>query len=72
MGEGSAYEMYSLARMILEDQCPPDNRMYLCKMCEDDCCDCNLCWSRYLLYVLNGKRGDPYKWDRIKYQTEVI
>ena len=27
--------MYDLAKMILNDACPPDNRMYLCKIGED-------------------------------------
>ena len=68
----SAYEMFSLARMILKDQCPPDNRMYLCTMCEDDCLDCEDCWNNYLLYVLNGGRQDPYAADRRKYYREVV
>lgn len=68
----SAYEMYQLARMILQDQCPPDNRMYLCRMCEDDCLDCTSCWNNYLLYVLNEGRQDPYASDRRKYYREVV
>ena len=36
------------ARMILFDQCPPDNKHYLCMEGEDDAPDCALCWDRYL------------------------
>lgn len=56
--------MFQLARMILHDQCPPDNRMYLCKMGEYPECDCTRCWDNYLFWAVNGYKGDPYKFDR--------
>ena len=58
--------MFQLARMILRDQCPPDNRMYLCKMGESEECDCTACWDTYLFWAVNGYKGDPYKWDKYK------
>lgn len=57
-------DMLQLARMILYDQCPPDNQMYLCKMGEYPECDCTMCWDNYLLWAVNGYRGDPYEFDR--------
>ena len=56
--------MFQLARMILQDQCPPDNKMYLCNMGEELECDCVRCWDKYLFWAVNGYRGDPYKFDR--------
>ena len=61
--------MFHLARMILHDQCPPDNRMYLCQMGECPECDCVMCWDTYLWWVNSGYNGDPYVRDK---QTEVI
>lgn len=60
--------MFQLARMILHDQCPPDNKMYYCNMGEEDECDCTRCWDNYLLWAVNGYRKDqePYKLDRRK------
>lgn len=58
--------MFELARMILNDQCPPDNRMYYCNMGEDPECDCVMCWDKYLFWAVNGYKGDPYKFDRDK------
>lgn len=43
------------ARMILFDQCPPDNKHYLCMKQEDDTPDCTLCWDNYLWGVIAGK-----------------
>ena len=43
------------ARMILFDQCPPDNKHYLCMEGEDDTGDCTLCWGNYLRGVIAGK-----------------
>lgn len=63
--------MFQLAQMILRDQCPPDNRMYLCSMGEEAECDCTECWDKYLFWAVNGYRGDPYKMDRIR-ESETI
>jgi hypothetical protein len=52
--------------MINRDQCPPDNRMYLCNMGEDPECDCVECWEKYIFWAVNGYRGDPYQFDRKK------
>ena len=58
--------MFQLARMILHDECPPDNRMYYCNMGEDPECDCTECWDKYLFWAANGYKDndDPYKFDR--------
>ena len=52
-----------LALMILNNQCPPDNRAYLCKQGEECEEDCPACWSNYLFYAANGYRGRPYAFD---------
>lgn len=62
--------MLQLALMILNDACPPDNRMYLCKMDEaEDEVRCNECWSNYLFWAVNGylKEHDPYRFERNKH-----
>ena len=58
--------IFQLALMINQDQCPPDNRMYLCNMGEDPECDCIRCWENYLYWAVNGykENDDPYKFDR--------
>jgi len=40
--------LWDCARMILQDQCPPDRKHYLCMKSEDDTGDCTLCWDNYL------------------------
>lgn len=63
-------DIFHLARMILHNQCPPDNRMYLCNMGEEPECDCTMCWDNYLFWAVNGYRGDPYELDRKRYKEE--
>lgn len=49
------FDLLKCARMILQDQCPPQRQHYLCMMGEDDSdLDCTLCWSNYL----EGVAGD--------------
>lgn len=58
--------MFGLAMSILHDGCPPEAGMHLCRMHEDDDgCSCTRCWEKYLLFVVNGRRWDPYLWDKI-------
>lgn len=57
-------DMFHLALMILHNQCPPNNKMYLCTMGEELECDCTLCWSNYLFWATNGHMDDPYKYWR--------
>lgn len=59
-------DIFQCALSILRDECPPERKMYLCNMGEDPECDCKECWTNYLFYVVNGRKGDPYKWDKIK------
>ena len=47
--------------MAIDDECPPEASMYLCQLEDTDECDCNRCWKRYLFYVANGRRDDPYR-----------
>lgn len=61
--------MMQCAMMILNNQCPPDNRCYLCKQgeeCEENCTEC---WSSFLFWVANGCKEfqRPYYRD---YRTE--
>lgn len=58
--------IFQLAFMILHDQCPPDNRMYLCQMDEEPENRCEECWSNYLFWAVNGYREEwePYRFER--------
>ena len=50
------------AFMILHDQCPPDNKHYLCMKEEDGCLvDCTQCWSNYLWGLAMGTIQLPRK-----------
>lgn len=41
--------------MILNDQCPPERKHYLCMQGEDDTArDCTQCWSNYLWGITFG------------------
>lgn len=42
------YALYKCARMILDDQCPPEREHYLCMKQEDDTGACTQCWDNYL------------------------
>lgn len=54
------------AMMCARDECPPERRMQLCSMQEDYVDGCCLnCWDNYLLWVANGRRGDPYRAERV-------
>ncbi len=57
-------DVLSLALLILRDECPPDNTMYLCNRCEEhDSECCQRCWTTFLFWAANGyKEVDrPYK-----------
>lgn len=56
--------LYGCALLILQDGCPPEQRMQLCGMVEDFDGDCVSCWETYLRYVADGRKHDPYAADR--------
>lgn len=61
------YSIMELAHMILRDECPPDNEMYLCMMSDHEDCECERCWSNFLYWAQNGydpERQNPYRCDR--------
>ena len=47
------------AILAIRDECPPEPSMYYCSFGEDNSCDCERCWTTYLIYVGTGRRGDP-------------
>lgn len=55
------------ALICLSDGCPPEAGMQLCLLQEDDedGAACRRCWETYLYWVANGRRGDPYRSDRL-------
>ena len=55
------------ALICLSDGCPPEAGMQLCQLQEDDEDgeSCRRCWEAYLFWVANGRRGDPYRSDRL-------
>lgn len=54
------------ALLLLEDGCPPEADVQLCRLQEDDedGTMCRRCWTRYLFYVVNGRQDNPYRLDR--------
>lgn len=71
MNNQKIHSIFQLALMILRDECPPDNTMYLCKMQAHEDCECSRCWESYLYWAVNGYREQdrPYRCDKYK---EVI
>lgn len=55
--------LLSCALLLLEDACPPEADVQLCRHQEDDedGTMCRRCWERYLFYVSNGRDWHPYK-----------
>lgn len=53
--------LLNCALLAINGCCPPERAMYYCTFGEDDSeCDCVFCWTKYLEYVANGRRCDPY------------
>lgn len=43
--------------LLIDDSCPPEAGMQLCKMADvDDGQTCRRCWRRYAFYVANGRK----------------
>lgn len=55
-------DVFSCALMILNDECPPDRRAYLCDHGEEPEDGCLRCWHNYLFFVANGGEGHPYQY----------
>lgn len=55
--------VFDCALLLLEDSCPPEPEMQLCRWQEDDedGSACSRCWYRYLFFVVNGRQYNPYK-----------
>lgn len=59
-------DLLTAAVICLDDGCPPEEAMQMCRMCEDYGGEsCRECWYTYLLWVANGRRNDPYARDRL-------
>ena len=56
-------DVFDCALMLVDDSCPPEPCMQLCRWQEDDedGTACSRCWRQYLFYVVNGRRHNPYK-----------
>ena len=48
--------LFEAAKLILRDECPPDNKHYLCKKYIDDTEEprCEECLMTYLYEIING------------------
>ena len=57
---------YEIGLMILDDQCPPDGKYYMCRMgCAGELDDvCARCWRLYMQHVASAGTSDPYRVDR--------
>lgn len=57
-------DLLACALLILEDACPPEKRMNLCRHEDGELYGtesvCARCWRHYLFYVANGRRRNPY------------
>lgn len=59
-------DLLTAAVICLDDGCPPEQGMQVCRMHEDDGGEsCRECWRRYLLWIANGRSYDPYAQDRL-------
>lgn len=45
------------------NECPPDQRAYLCMNGIEDEENCIKCWENYLEYVANGRTDHPWQRD---------
>ena len=61
----SSFDLLGAALVCLNDGCPSEPEMQLCRMQEDDdgqCC--HICWERYLFWVYNGRSVDAYRYEK--------
>lgn len=58
-------DLLKCAHMILEDQCPPEKGMNLCRHEDGELYGtegaCKRCWKNYLAYVAGGRSLNPYR-----------
>lgn len=58
-------DIFDCALLILEDGCPPEKSMNLCRHEDGELYGteeaCKRCWRHYLFYVANGRRYHPYR-----------
>lgn len=48
--------------LLLDDACPPEAGMQLCRRTDvDDGESCRRCWRRYAFYVANGRKTTAWK-----------
>lgn len=59
---GTTPTLLDCAMMILRDECPPNQKAYLCKYADYECCED--CWSKYLIKIANEKNGDLEEWEK--------
>lgn len=57
--------IFDCALLILEDGCPPEKDMNLCRHEDGELYGpeeaCTRCWKAYLYYVSNGRKEHPYR-----------
>lgn len=60
-------DLLRAALICLDDGCPPEDCMQLCRL-QEDYSDgiCSGCWSTYLYWVNDHRRGDPYHDERLR------
>lgn len=58
-------DLLRCAHLILEDECPPEKGMNLCRHEDGELYGteeaCKRCWKNYLAYVAGGRTLNPYR-----------
>ena len=64
------YSLLHAAKNLARNECPSDNRAYLCKHGEECEQECTRCWENYLDWVANGCKGHPWQYDVDRYKKQ--
>ena len=57
------YSLLHAAKNLARNECPGDNRAYLCKHGEECEEECTRCWENYLEYIANGRTDHPWQYE---------
>ena len=64
------YSLLRAAKSLARNECPSDNRAYLCKHGEECEHDCVRCWENWLDYVANGRTDHPWQYEVNSYKKQ--
>lgn len=58
------------AKNLARNECPSDNRSYVCKHGEECEKDCIRCWDNWLEYIANGRTDHPWQREVEQYKKQ--